>query len=368
METRHLVYLNALNHIALYPKKFFSLLKLFNNNPYLLWNAPVSQLIKYNISSKTLENFTHVRQRISPEEEFEKLLNHGITVIPHPAFNDNTLYPELLTHIWDPPPVLYAKGNISLLNHHQAIAVVGSRKISEYGRKITEKIAHLLAINNILVISGLAVGVDCIAHQSALQAKKPTIAVLAHGLDIVYPKSNTKIVQQILSLEGTIISEFPLGTPPLKQYFPQRNRIISGISSATIITEAALKSGSLITAYHALQQNRDIFAVPGEIFSPMSAGTNYLIAQGATPIISIQNLLEILNLPNIPTCDTKEEISFTNNLHRNIYKSLSTRKTLFIDDLFKKINAPAQEINSALTVLELQGLVRNVGGGQYIRN
>ena len=204
---------------------------------------------------------------------------------------DNENYPILLKQIYDPPKVLYVQGNVEILNN-PSIAIVGCRDNTEYGKKAATYFSYNLAKQNINIISGLAKGIDSFAHIGALQAEGKTIAVVGNGLDTVYPKENEDLVKRIINQGGAIISEYPIGTKPEKEHFPARNRIISGLSKAIIVVEAKEKSGSLITVDFAIEQGKDVFAVPGNINSLNSVGTNKLIKDGAIPVSNYKEILE----------------------------------------------------------------------------
>lgn len=197
-------------------------------------------------------------------------------------------YPEKLKYIYHPPKELYILGDVSILNE-TAIAIVGCRNCSEYGKKVSYQLAQNLSREDIIIISGLAKGVDTYAHQGTISVNKKTIAVLGCGLDIVYPPENKELYKEILQNGGAIISEYPLGAKPLKQHFPARNRIISGLSDGVLVVEARQRSGTLITVEHALEQGKDVYAIPGSILSKFSEGTNELIKQGAIPVTSIDD-------------------------------------------------------------------------------
>ena len=199
-------------------------------------------------------------------------------------------YPELLKQIYDPPKGLYIMGNIDILNN-PSIAIVGCREATEYGKKAATYFAYNLAKQNINIVSGLAKGIDSFSHIGALQANGKTIAVIGSGLDIIYPKENAYLAKRILEQGGAIVSEYPLGTKPQKEHFPARNRIISGLSQAVLVVEAKEKSGSLITADFAMEQGKEVFAVPGNINSLNSVGTNNLIKDGATPVSNYSDIL-----------------------------------------------------------------------------
>lgn len=205
-------------------------------------------------------------------------------------------YPENLRNIYDPPKKLYVLGNFKILKE-KAIAIVGSRKATEYGKKVAFQISQELTKENINIVSGLAIGIDTYAHLGAIsiQNQAGTIAVLGSGIDVIYPKENTELARKIIQTGGCIVSEYPLGTKPNKINFPQRNRIISGLSDGVVVVEASEKSGSLITAEFGIEQGKEIFAVPGNIDNSLSKGTNKLIQDGAKMILSSKDILEEIN-------------------------------------------------------------------------
>ena len=201
-------------------------------------------------------------------------------------------YPERLRCIDSPPKEIYCLGNLELLNYEKNIAIIGSRDCSLYGERATKDFAFNLAKEGVCIVSGLARGIDSFAHIGALNAKGKTIAVIGSGLDNIYPRENVKLAQSIIENNGLIISEYPLGTKPLKQHFPARNRIISGLSDGILVTEARKNSGTNITVDFALEQGKDVYVVPGNIYSKTSDGTNFMISEGAIPVTSYKNIIE----------------------------------------------------------------------------
>ena len=201
-------------------------------------------------------------------------------------------YPDKLKNISDPPKVLFCLGNLELLNA-KSIAIIGSRDYSAYGERATKEFSYNLAKNDICIVSGLAKGIDAFAHKGCLSAGGKTIAVLGNGLDIIYPKENEKLFYRIIENDGLVISEYPLGTKPKKQHFPARNRIISGLSDGVLVIEARKNSGTNITVDFALEQGKDVFVIPGNIYSKTSDGTNYLITEGAIPVLSYKDILKM---------------------------------------------------------------------------
>ena len=205
---------------------------------------------------------------------------------------NSKFYPERLRNIDSPPKQLYCLGNIELLNYEKNIAIIGSRDCSYYGERVTKDFSFNLAKENICIVSGLARGIDSFAHIGALNAKGKTIAVIGSGLDNIYPKENIKLAQSIVENGGLVISEYPLGSSPLKQHFPARNRIISGLSDSILVTEAKKNSGTNITVDFALEQGKDVFVIPGNIYSKTSDGTNFMITEGAIPITFYKDMLQ----------------------------------------------------------------------------
>lgn len=202
-------------------------------------------------------------------------------------------YPERLRNIDSPPKELYCLGNLELLNYKTNIAIIGSRNCSLYGERAAKDFAFNLAKEDVCIVSGLAKGIDSFSHIGALNAKGKTIAVLGSGLDNIYPKENIKLVESIIKNNGLVISEYPLGTKPLKYHFPARNRIISGLSDSVLVVEARKNSGTNITVDFALEQGKDVFVIPGNIYSKTSDGTNYLITEGAIPVLSYKDILKM---------------------------------------------------------------------------
>lgn len=290
-------------------------------------------------------------------------------------------YPALLLEISSPPPILYYKGQLDTnINNH--LAVVGSRQHSAYADKIISTLLTQVATSDIEIISGLALGVDGLAHRAALQAGGRTIAILGSGLsaDNIYPAENRWLAEEIINSGGAIISEFPPGTPPYKQNFPQRNRIIAGLAQATLVIESKEKSGALITATYALEQNREVLAVPGNIFSEFSCGPNNLIKAGAKTITGINDILEVFKITTKPLTTTDKSHKIppsaitrgsdyhpTNEVEMIVYallKEASEREeALTADEIIKKTKLDTATINSTLSMLEIAGIAKNTESG-----
>lgn len=270
-------------------------------------------------------------------------------------------YPERLTTIDGPPKQLHYIGDLAGALARSCLAIVGSRKVSAYGKGITLKLAKEAAEQGITVISGLALGIDGLAHQGALEARGKTIAVLPCGLDRIYPASHRDLAERILLAGGALVTEYPFETQPYKTNFLERNRIIAGLSDAVLITEAAIRSGSISTANHALNQGRTVFAVPGNITSELSAGTNNLIKAGALPVTELSDILSAMDI--IPAKrgadvfgDTEEETAIL----RLISGGTTDSSELLIHS---KLSAPL--FNQTLTMLEISGKIRPLGAGKW---
>ena len=311
------------------------------------------------ISDKIIE----YRGKIDPNREIEKAKKQGIKIVT--LVDEN--YPEQLKQIYDPPPVLYVRGEQSSLSN-KSIAIVGARKASTYGRNVAMRFAKELASMTVNVVSGMARGIDSYAHKGAIDAGGPTTAVFGCGIDIVYPPENENLMKKILEC-GCVISSFPLGTPPLAANFPARNRIISGLSLGTLVIEAAEKSGSLITADFSLEQGREVFAVPGNIFSPYSRGTHKLIKQGAKLVENIDDILDELYLERINNKNVEDNPDLQNlSVTEKRLFELVDYQPVQIEHLISKAQGNSREVNAILTRLELKGLISALPGGHFVRN
>jgi DNA processing protein len=318
------------------------------------WKASSSQLSQSGLDKHTVDTIINCRHSINPDIEAEKLEKNGIRLL---TYHDED-YPPRLREIPDYPPVIFVKGTL-LARDEAGFAVVGSRIPTTYGKQVTRELASGLAAVGLTVISGLARGIDTIAHQAALETGGRTIAVCATGLDRVYPASNHALAQKIIE-QGAIISEYPPGTRPRPEYFPRRNRIMSGMALGVVVTEARRDSGALITARLALDYNRDVFAVPGSIYSPNSFGTNYLIGEGAKLVASVNDVLEELNL--FTATAKKMEISIKPESHaEKLLVGALARETLHIDEMVRSTGLPIAEVSSTLTLMELKGWIKQVG-------
>ena len=275
-------------------------------------------------------------------------------------------YPKSLFEIPDPPPFLYVKGKLPLCD--RSVAIVGSRRATRYGLQATDRLASELAGRGICIVSGMARGVDTAAHKGALAANGPSIGVLGCGVDQVYPPEN-KLLFENMASKGALVSEFPLGTLPLAENFPRRNRIISGLAKGVLVVEAAENSGSLITARYALEQGRDVFAVPGNISCATSRGSNRLIKQGAKLVDCVEDILEelpggVTSYGETPLFDAVQRNFSLTPKEAAVYEVLA-RSPLHIDDIIAQTELTAAEVSSMLLHLELKGAVMALPGTHY---
>jgi DNA processing protein len=339
--------------------------KLYNYFPDMqaAWNANLLELRQSGIEENTAQEFILKRKDIDPELEMAKVQKENIQAI---TIKD-VEYPKLLQEIFTPPALLYVKGDLNNLNHKFNLAVVGTRKVSNYGRQITPTLVKPLVQNGFSITSGLALGVDALAHQAAVEVQGKTIAVLGSGLDqqSIYPSSNRYLAQNILNHGGTIITEFPIGMMPLRHNFPTRNRIIAGLSLGTVVIEAAETSGALITAYCALEQNREVFAVPGSLLNRNSIGTHKLIQKGAKLITNYQDILDELNLQEVKSFITNQKI-LPASLEEKLILDIIKNEPTHIDQIIKASQLPTNAVSSNLSLLEMKGLVKNLGGQNYV--
>lgn len=318
-------------------------------------------------SIEGIDKITAQKIKEGPSDSFvnwqlKHLEDQDVSIV---SFWDNN-YPELLKRIYDPPAFLFIKGNVDLLNS-PSIAIVGTRGPTQYGKSHTEKISRGLSENGITIISGFARGVDSIAHKAALESGGNTIAVLGNGIDIVYPAEN-KILRSHFKNNGLFISEYPFGTKPDAGNFPKRNRIISGLSVGILVTEAAEKSGALLTAMYALDQNKEIFALPGPVNSPKSFGPNNLIKQGAILVQDYVDILEELAAQLNYKQKGKKEIKPVDltTKEQQVYEHLY-EKPLHIDQIALKCEISVSEALTVLLTLELMGVVRQMAGKMFCR-
>lgn len=325
----------------------------------IAWMAPGEALLAAGLSQKIVENFLLLRSGISLDRVWERILESGIEVLTW----EDEAYPKRLIEIDQPPPVLYLRGDLRP-EDDWAVAIVGTRRITAYGRQVAEEVGHFLASNGVTVISGLARGVDSVAHKAALDAGGRTFAVLGNGVDQVYPPEHRRLADLIVQ-HGALISDYALGTPPDSVNFPPRNRIISGLSQAVVIVEAGDRSGALITASFAAEQGREVFAVPGNINAPQSKGTNRLIQQGANPLLDPKEILEMLNLTQIVEHRHARATLPVDPTEARLLGVLG-QEPMYIDDICHQADMPVDQVSAILVLMELKGMVRQVDGMNYV--
>lgn len=329
-------------------------------DPKSAWEANPKELKALGIPENVCRNFNLTKKSLDPEQYLNKISSFGIKIL---TFFDSQ-YPKNLKQIYDPPLILYYKGNI-LKQDDFAIGVVGTRKITGYGKVVTQSLTQKLALEGFTIVSGLAAGVDTIAHKTAIESNGRTLAVLGGGLNRAFPPQNEGLAQKIIEKFGACISEYPPDYPHLAGNFPSRNRIISGLSQAILVTEAAEDSGSLITASFAIEQGREVFAVPGPITSTQSLGTAKLIKVGAKLVTGIDDILEEFGLDNqVNVQNPKINLNLDPD-EASLVNALKDEQN-HIDELCRKLKKPASDISSLLLKLEIAGIVKNLGGGNYI--
>ena len=327
-----------------------------------LWREPDASLRRLDLPAQLVEQFCQGRREVKLERELERLAKTGA----HLATQDDDNYPHLLRDLSDRPPLLFVQGDLACAAQ-PCLAIVGTRRASRYGWDAANRLAEDLAQQGITIVSGLAQGIDAAAHRGALNAGGRTIAVVGTGIDRVYPRENSDMAEAIAA-QGAIISEMPLGAPPLAKNFPQRNRLISGLSLALLVAEAPEKSGALNTAAHALEQGRDVFAIPHNIFSATGRGCNKLIQDGAKLIADADDILDELNVThrNVQTSIQAQEIQPENELESIVFAQLGA-DPVHVDIIVRQTQLPTAKVSSALTMLELKGLAESAGPMQYCR-
>ncbi|MBF0541304.1 MAG: DNA-protecting protein DprA [Nitrospirae bacterium] len=329
-------------------------------NPSEIFKSGLSGLMEVNgIGRHRAEHIVSFTQWDKVDKIIEKIYKFNMKII---TYRDDT-YPELLKQIHDPPVLLFIKGEL-VSSDKMAIAVVGTRGVTTYGKDVTQRLSTGLAEMGITIVSGMARGVDTIAHLSALDAGGRTIAVLGCGLDIIYPYENKGLYNRIIE-QGAVISEFLPGTPPYKHNFPARNRIVSGLSLGVLVTEAPEQSGALITAQFAVEQNREVFAVPGNIMSNKAEGNHKLIKEGAKFVSSVEDILIEIGVTvkdfvqNIP----KKQINLDNE--ETILCNILSSEPIHIDDIIRAAKLNSAKVSSVLLTLEIKGIVKQITGMRF---
>src|SRR5689334_21304169 len=323
------------------------------------WKAAPVDLAGAGLSLKLIERIVQAREQVDLEKVWARIESQGIKIL---TWRDE-VYPQRLKEIKQPPPVLYIRGG-HLPDDLFAVAIVGTRRVTPYGRQITEELAAYLAANRITLVSGLARGVDAIAHQTALKAGGRTIGVLGSGVDRIYPPEHRSLAEKMME-SGAIVSDYAPGTPPDASNFPPRNRIISGLSLAVVVIEAGETSGALITAEFAAEQGREVFAVPGSILAPQSKGTNKLIQNGALPLLSVNDLMQPLNLTHMGEHKAARKTIPSDETEARLMTVLGA-EPLHVDEIRNQTDLPIEKVSATLALMELKGMVRQVGGMNYV--
>jgi DNA processing protein len=323
------------------------------------WKAKPADLAQAGLGLKVIERIVQAREQVDLEKVWKKIESQNIHIMTW----EDEAYPQRLKEIDQPPPVLYLRGDY-LPDDLFAVAIVGTRRATPYGRQITEELASFLATHGITVVSGLARGIDAIAHQTALKAGGRTIGVLGSGVDKIYPPEHRALADKMIE-SGAIVSDYAPGTPPDATNFPPRNRIISGLSLAVVVIEAGETSGALITAEFAAEQGREIFAVPGSILAPQSKGTNKLIQNGALPLLSVNDLMQALDLTRMGDQKAARKIIPADETEARLMSVLSL-EPLHVDEIRNQTELPIEKVSATLALMELKGMVRQVGGMNYV--
>jgi DNA processing protein len=335
------------------------------NTATAIFKASLKQLCQVDgISEVKAGNIKAFNDFASCQDEYHFLQKNGISLL----FLNDAAYPQRLLNCYDPPTVLYYKGSANL-NTGRIINIIGTRHLTDYGRQVTDQLVEGLASHGVTIASGMAFGIDTQAHRACIKFNVPTVGVLAHGLDTIYPAENAKLARQILLQNGGLLSEFPIGTKPDRHNFPTRNRVVAGLCDATVVIETDIKGGSMITAELASSYNRDVFAVPGRNTDAKSRGCNQLIRRNKAALITnAQDLLEAMNW--LPTAEKKPHVQRAlfielSPAERTIVDLLNETGQLHIDELNYKSGLNASAAAGALLSLELQGVVQALPGKMY---
>jgi DNA processing protein len=325
------------------------------------WAAPASELMRAGLDQRTVQAAVAERNSVDPISEHQKLASTSTDLITLA----DAEYPALLRTADGAPAALHVRGEL-VPEDEVAIAVVGNRAITSYGKQVTLQLVGDLVRNGITIVSGLARGVDAVAHRAAIDAGGRTVAVLGSGLDYIYPAEHRGLAADVAN-HGALLSEFPLGTKPDAPNFPMRNRVISGLSLGTLVIEAGETSGALITATRALEQNREVFAVPGSIYAPRSAGTNKLIRRGEAKLVTcVEDILEELHLDSRPQQLAMEMVLAHDGTEDRLLKQIG-HEPIHVDALTRLTELPVSVVSSTLAMLELRGIVRQITPMQYVR-
>lgn len=360
-EDRYRIWLNGISGIG--PARFYRLMAECGSAKAVWDNlSDLSEGLIRHLTSRTYANMKAARDEKLIDEALEQLERLHIEALT----TESPRYPQPLRDIYDAPPVLFAKGDAPT-NYDRRFGVVGSRRATYDGKRIAREFSELLSENGVSIVSGMALGVDAEAHRGALAGQTHTVAVLGCGVDVVYPPDNRRLYDQILDEGGLILSELPPGAQPLRGHFPLRNRIISGLSRGVLLVEGMQNSGAMITVDYALDQGRDVFAVPGAVLSPMASAPNQLIMDGAIPALSGESILYHYGWADAPAPrPTRAEVQLDDDEKRVVSELMY--EPLSFDELVMHTMLPADELNTLLTMLELRQLVQRLPGGLFRAN
>ena len=326
----------------------------------LAWQANQSDLKHIGFDQRTINSFFKTRAAINLDDRMAELEKMGVKLLCW----DSADYPPLLRGIPVSPPTIYIKGTLTEIDRW-AIAIVGTRRVTTYGRQMTAQIAQKLVNHSVTIVSGLARGVDSVAHEVAVDGGGRTVAVLGSGIDCIYPPENRRLAERIADGRGAVISEYALGVQPEAKNFPPRNRIISALSLGTVVIEAGERSGALITAKFARDQGREVYALPGNVTNRNSIGTNRLIQQGAKLLTNADEILEDLQLDRAAEQQTVQ-LALPDSAEEAALIPHLVTTPIHVDELSRLSGMPAALVSSTLTLMELKGVVRQVGGMQYV--
>jgi DNA processing protein len=359
----HAPYFHAFNlfNERIGPMRYKKLLGYFGTMEKAWQEGSAQNFIQAGLEEDLAQEIPLRRPQIDLEKELAKLAKENIGILT--ILDEN--YPKLLKEIYDPPYIMYIKGELKPEDEF-ALAIVGTRKLSPYGQQAASHLARELSQAGLTIVSGLAHGIDTLAHLAALQQNKRTIAVVGSSIDkqSIFPPANRRLAEQIAQ-NGAVLSEYPLGSFALKHHFPARNRIISGLALGTLVVEAPVKSGALLTANHALAQNREVFAVPGSIYSPQSSGPNNLIKMGAKLVNGAQDILEELNLRNLSINIEMRQIN-PDSHEEELILNLLSQEPIPVDKIVQDTKLETALVNSTLSLMEMKGKIKNLGGMQYV--
>jgi DNA processing protein len=354
--------LTHFNDLAIGPVHHASLLEFLGSDEKI-WHANTNELQQGGLSYGMAKKFIAWRATQDPQALLDDTLKRGISLVTQ----DDAEYPQLLRAIHDAPYVLYYRGSLPPADA-LLVGIVGSRRATDYGLKVAADLAEKLARHHLVIVSGLAWGIDEAAHRATVKVNGKTIAVLGCGLDANDAERKHKLAEEIIAKGGAVISEYPPLVPSLDHHFPIRNRIISGLSKGTLVVEAAVKSGSLITARAALAENREVFAVPGSIYSPTSQGTNRLGRDGAHMVTCAEDILEALGVtPRVVDAEVPETMVPPATAEARAILALLNHEAKHIDDLALAVGLPSHTVGATLTMMEIEGYARHAGGQRYTR-